>query len=204
MPSASQSGPAVVTGALKLLKWSLPPLDTFELIQEVPNDGAEWIEIDMSRSDYTAFDKDGNVAQTGSMSGAAPRFVAPHSVGYLVAQRLAQDAPLDHIVRVVVHGRFMAAAAPPASFTTSRVRLGPGFGNSVGVTGLVKNVSGSDATIVSVVVLLFDAGHKPLAYLSTLVGNLAADKEKGFVEKGDFPVGHAQVKSFEVYADSSF
>jgi hypothetical protein len=180
---------------------------SLEVIVPITNSGSSWVEISGFDSDYTVYDKKGNVVSTGSFSYAYPRFLAPGKTGYLAEQTSTQDVKPKQVGKVEADAYFTDVSEDDTiKLSVSKLRTRSGdFGDGLSTTGTVTNESDENVDSAVIGAFYLDGNGSVLAYSYTnLVDNLRPHKTKGFdTLGGGNPVSRSKVKKVVVYASTA-
>jgi hypothetical protein len=167
-----------------LIPWQFDSFAEADVVVEVTNTGGTWVKLEAFQSDFTIYDKDGNVATTGNFLYAYPQFLAPGATGYLAEQMVTSDAKAVDLKTLEANTYFSEIDQSEAVVLTTAKVINKAAQYSFDgptTTGTVTNTSAQPVRSACVGAFYFDGADNLLGFSYTnLVENLAPGQTKGF------------------------
>ena len=154
----------------------------YQIIVEVKNNGNGPADISSGSNDYTVYDTDDAVLETGTFSYAFPQILAPGATGYYVDSGYLDDVKLRNVGEADPDLHYGDTDESTHLFPVSKVRVSAEpYGDGLQVSGIVKNDSSTDADEPIVGVIFFNANEKIIGALyENTLGQLDSGDQKGF------------------------
>lgn len=177
---------------------------TGQIILEVENAGTTWIEILDFQSNYTVFDADGAITETGDFTVAVPSLVAPGDTAYLLGEVFSDTSRLRDYATVEADGYYEEADEPDVMLAIENSRVRPGqFGGGVEVVGQVVNPGSSRIDNAYVGAVFLDDAEDPIGIAWTFAENIEPGGKRAFTADSDHPQGTGPIADTLLFAEDA-
>jgi hypothetical protein len=186
-----------------LLTWASNGYVTAQILLPVTNTGNTWISLSEFDSQWTIYDSNGDIVETGTFDAAAPKVVAPTGSSYLVASWFGDAHRPSEFVSADADGYYKDVDQPSSILVADKVKTRAAVLGGVEVVGQISNLGDETVDNADVVAVFYNSSGDLLGFASGFADNIPAMGTRSFQIDSSFAdIKLSQVADTEVYASA--